>query len=123
VSSVPSELADVRRPPDPDDGEPSSLPPRAKAFLYATGALAAAAAAVPFAHLSLDTDGWATFFVLSASAAVAQLFVVRTPRDQCYHTTIVFLIPGVLLLPPELMIRPMMRLTERSDTSEPICVA
>jgi diguanylate cyclase (GGDEF)-like protein/putative nucleotidyltransferase with HDIG domain len=103
VSSVPSELADVRRPPDPADGEPSSLPPRAKAFLYATGALAAAAAAVPFAHLSLDTDGWATFFVLSASAAVAQLFVVRTPRDQSYHTTIVFLIPGVLLLPPELI--------------------
>ncbi len=103
MSVVPSELTDARRPAAPDDGEPSSLPPRAKAFLYATGALAAAAAAVPFAHLSLDTGGWATFFVLSACAAVAQLFVVRTPRDQSYHTTIVFLIPGVLLLPPELI--------------------
>ncbi|MET1009439.1 MAG: diguanylate cyclase, partial [Gaiellaceae bacterium] len=54
-------------------------------------------------HLSLDTDGWLTFLVLATSAAVAQLFVVRTPRDQSYHTTIVFLIPGVLLLPPELI--------------------
>jgi diguanylate cyclase (GGDEF)-like protein/putative nucleotidyltransferase with HDIG domain len=35
---------------------------------------------------------------------VAQLFVVRTPRDQSYHTTIVFLIPAALLLPPELVV-------------------
>ena len=51
----------------------------------------------------VDTDGWLTFLVLAVSAAVAQLFVVGTPRDQSYHTTIVFLIPGVLLLPPELI--------------------
>ena len=29
--------------------------------------------------------------------------MVRTPRDQSYHTTIVFLIPAALLLPPELV--------------------
>jgi diguanylate cyclase (GGDEF)-like protein/putative nucleotidyltransferase with HDIG domain len=71
--------------------------------LYAIGTLAALAAAMPFAHLSHETDGWLTFVALSTCAAVAQLFVVRTPRDQSYHTTIVFLIAGVLLLPPELI--------------------
>ena len=103
MSTVPSEFAPGTPPVDPDPSEPSSLQPRAKAFLYAIGALAAAAAVVPFAHLSLDTNGWLTFLVLATSAAFAQLFVVRTPRDQSYHTTIVFLIPGVLLLPPELI--------------------
>jgi diguanylate cyclase (GGDEF)-like protein/putative nucleotidyltransferase with HDIG domain len=104
MTTVPMEPAVEPDPPRaPEPSEPSSLPPRAKAFLYAIGALALAAAAVPFAHLSLATDGWVTFLVLSTCAAVAQLFVVRTPRDQSYHTTIVFLIPGVLLLPPELI--------------------
>ena len=103
MSTVPGELESETLPPGPEESEPSSLPPRAKAFLYAIGVLAAAAAVVPFAHLSLETDGWLTFLVLSTCAAVAQLFVVRTPRDQSYHTTIVFLIPGVLLLPPELI--------------------
>jgi hypothetical protein len=103
MSTVPGELDGETLPPGPEESEPSSLQPRAKAFLYAIGVLAAAAAVVPFAHLSLETDGWLTFLVLSTCAAVAQLFVVRTPRDQSYHTTIVFLIPGVLLLPPELI--------------------
>jgi diguanylate cyclase (GGDEF)-like protein/putative nucleotidyltransferase with HDIG domain len=103
VSTVPSELARGRPPNDAESPEPTSLQPRAKAFLYAIGALAVLAAAVPFAHLSRDTEGWFTFLVLASCAAVAQLFVVRTPRDQSYHTTIVFLIPGVLLLPPELI--------------------
>ena len=37
-------------------------------------------------------------------AAIAQLFVVRTTRDQSYHTSTVFLIAGALLLPPELVV-------------------
>ena len=103
MNTVPSEPAGAHPPPGPDPSEPTSLQPRAKAFLYAIGTLAVMAAAMPFAHLSLETEGWLTFIVLSTCAAVAQLFVVRTPRDQSYHTTIVFLIPGVLLLPPELI--------------------
>jgi diguanylate cyclase (GGDEF)-like protein/putative nucleotidyltransferase with HDIG domain len=89
--------------PPAEDGGRESLSPRAKAYLYAVGILAVAAAVVPFSHLSPSTDGWLTFLVLAVSAAVAQLFVVVTPRDQSYHTTLVFLIPGVLLLPPELI--------------------
>jgi diguanylate cyclase (GGDEF)-like protein/putative nucleotidyltransferase with HDIG domain len=85
------------------DHTQAPLSPRAKAYLYAVGVLAVAAAVVPFSHLSPSTDGWLTFLVLAVSAAVAQLFVVVTPRDQSYHTTLVFLIPGVLLLPPELI--------------------
>jgi diguanylate cyclase (GGDEF)-like protein/putative nucleotidyltransferase with HDIG domain len=103
VSTVPGERTDDRPPSGPDREEPSALQPRAKAFLYVIGALAVAAAAIPFAHLSLQTDGWLTFAVLATCAAVAQLFVVITPRDQSYHTTLVFLVPGVLLLPPELI--------------------
>ncbi len=103
MSTVPSDIPGAPLPTEPERSEPITLPPRAKAFLYGIGALAAAAAALPFAHLSLGTDGWTTFLVLSTCAAIAQLFVVRTPRDQSYHTTIVFLIPGVLLLPPELI--------------------
>src|SRR5205814_8690390 len=48
-------------------------------------------------------NGWLTFASLGTAAAIAQLFVVRTPRNQSYHTTIVFLIPAVMLLPPELV--------------------
>jgi diguanylate cyclase (GGDEF)-like protein/putative nucleotidyltransferase with HDIG domain len=103
MSTDPRELAGEAQLPDSERSEPTSLPPRAQVFLYAIAVLAIAAAAIPFAHLSVETDGWLTFLVLSSSAAVAQLFVVRTPRDQSYHTTIVFLIPGVLLLPPELI--------------------
>jgi hypothetical protein len=58
-----------------------------------------AAAAAPIEHLSRDTDGWATFLVLTGAAAAAQLFVARTPRTARYYTTIVFLTAGVLLLP------------------------
>jgi diguanylate cyclase (GGDEF)-like protein/putative nucleotidyltransferase with HDIG domain len=97
VSAVPNELA---RPEGPASG---GLPRRAKLYLYAVGLAAAAAAVVPLSHLSPHSEGWPAFFVLAASAAVAQLFMVRTPRDQSYHTTIVFLVPAALLLPPELI--------------------
>ena len=102
MSAVSSAPPAARPPLEDGHGEPS-LSPRAKAYLYAVGILAVAAAVVPFSHLSSGTDGWLTFLVLAVSAAVAQLFVVVTPRDQSYHTTLVFLIPGVLLLPPELI--------------------
>jgi hypothetical protein len=43
------------------------------------------------------------FFVVAAGAAVAQLFVIRTDRSQTYHTTLVFLLAAVLLLPAALL--------------------
>src|SRR5918992_2281614 len=76
---------------------------QAKLFLGTVGIATILAAALPLSRLSLDPPGWATFIILATCAAIAQLFVVRTPRDQSYHTTIVFLIPAALLLPPELV--------------------
>src|SRR5215210_3085515 len=103
MSAIPSELGGRGH---PRDGVPGSgvLPRQAKIFLYAVGVAALAAGFVPLSRLSPHSGGWGTFFVLAAAAAVAQLFVVRTPRDQSYHTTIVFLIPAALLLPPELVV-------------------
>jgi diguanylate cyclase (GGDEF)-like protein/putative nucleotidyltransferase with HDIG domain len=52
----------------------------------------------------MHTHGWTAFLVLSSCAAVAQLLVVRTTRDQSYHTSTAFLIAGALLLPPQLVV-------------------
>jgi diguanylate cyclase (GGDEF)-like protein len=51
----------------------------------------------------LSSGEWATFALLATASALAQLFVVITPRNQSYHMTIVFLLPAALLLPPELL--------------------
>jgi diguanylate cyclase (GGDEF)-like protein/putative nucleotidyltransferase with HDIG domain len=102
VSAVPSAIA-----PDVHGTSVGPDAPRLgrKAYMYfLIVALATAVAVVPLlARLSPDTPGWTTFVILGAIAALAQLFVVRTPRNQSYHTTIVFLIPAAMLLPPELV--------------------
>src|SRR5204862_6537924 len=76
---------------------------RPAASVVVVAAAFAAAAIPPLSHLNAGTHGWATFAILVVIAATAQLFVVRTPRNQSYHTTIVFLIPAAMLLPPELV--------------------
>src|SRR5438046_2919081 len=61
-------------------------------------------AAIPLVtRVDANTHRWTAFLVLSGGAALAQLFVVRTTRDQSYHTSTAFLIAGALLLPPELV--------------------
>jgi diguanylate cyclase (GGDEF)-like protein/putative nucleotidyltransferase with HDIG domain len=89
-----------RNGPEPPE---DTLSRQAKLYLFTVSAIAVATALVPLSHLKPGTHAWPTFFVLASCAAVAQLFVVRTPRDQSYHTTIVFLIPAAMLLPPELV--------------------
>jgi len=87
------------------------LPPLALAY-YLIVAAATVAATAPFlGRLSDHTHGWVTFAILAACTAVAQLFVVVTPRrgrqsegTLSYHTTAVFLLPVALLLPPELAV-------------------
>jgi diguanylate cyclase (GGDEF)-like protein/putative nucleotidyltransferase with HDIG domain len=82
----------------------SSLPPGARLYFAAVVA-AALAAAIPLTlRISERTSGWTAFLVLSTCAAIAQLFVVRTTRDQSYHTSTAFLIAGALLLRPELVV-------------------
>jgi diguanylate cyclase (GGDEF)-like protein/putative nucleotidyltransferase with HDIG domain len=101
VSAVPSPiLQDVETSAGP--GAPK-LATKAAAY-FVLVALATAVSVVPLlSRISPDTTGWTTFVILGLIAAVAQLFVVRTPRNQSYHTTIVFLIPAAMLLPPELV--------------------
>ena len=84
----------------------SSLPVQAIAYLV----VVLAAAVALGGHFVLDVHTgdlgmgqWATFALLATAAALAQLFVVITPRNQSYHMTIVFLVPAALILPPELL--------------------
>jgi len=80
------------------------LPRRAAFFLLIVGLATAVSTAGPLASLRSDTAGWGTFAVLAAAAAVAQLFVARTPKNAArYYTTLVFLIAAVLLLPVALV--------------------
>ena len=74
---------------------------RALVYLIAVAGIAAAVAGPFLPRLEHRTDGWITFLIFAAAAGVAQLFLVRTGKNTSYHTTIVFLIPAALLLPPE----------------------
>ena len=104
MSAVPSEIT-FRREPGSQDGATPRLSRSAMAYLVLMG-LAASAATIPFAprlqdHHSLKT--WGTFLLLASGAALAQVLLVKTPRNQSYHATNVFLLPAILLLPPELV--------------------
>ncbi len=100
MTSIPSDL--------PLETETASaarraVPPVAAAYGFAVG-IAAIAAAVPFLlRIDAHTHGWTTFAILAAGAAITHTFTVRTARDSAFHTSWVFLIPGALLLPPELV--------------------
>jgi diguanylate cyclase (GGDEF)-like protein/putative nucleotidyltransferase with HDIG domain len=76
----------------------------AKAYLTAVAALAAAIAVPQLLELTPSRQDWLEFILLAGAASVAQLFVVKTPRDQSYHTSIVFVMPAVFLLPLELVV-------------------
>jgi len=104
VSAVPGSivLPEVRGPID-EHGAEKKPPIRATTYFFVIGVVAAAASVPLLTHLQAGTHSWATFIILGSAAAIAQLFVVRTPRNQSYHTTVVFLIPAVMLLPPELV--------------------
>ena len=76
-----------------------------KAFLYFLAVVGVAiAATAPFlSQIDRHTGSWLEFAILATSVAFAQFFVVRTPGNKSYHTTGVFLIAAVLLLPPGLV--------------------
>jgi hypothetical protein len=99
MSAVPTDISLVS---EPGSGRDERLPRNARMY-FVLVAVATAAATLPFMARLQDTHDWVAFFILGSAAAVAQLFVVRTPRDQAYHTAIVFLIAGAFLLPPELV--------------------
>src|SRR5438128_3717794 len=101
VSAIPVDTAPPER--TAESGRSRRLSGLALVFFWLV-VVAATATVVPFlARLEPHTRGWATFGILAAGAAVAQLFVVVTPGNQSYHLTGVFLLPAALLLPPELV--------------------
>ncbi len=100
MSTAPAELRLGEVQPRPA----AELPIQARIYLAAVAAATLAAAIPLVPRIHVGTHGWTAFLVLSLLAAVAQVFVVRTIRDQSYHTSAAFLVAGALLLPPELVI-------------------
>ena len=101
MTAVPVEPGFVEPEGRPVRPGPVKLSPPALLYVGAV-IVAAVGASAPFVvGLTFRTPGWTTFLILAACTAVTQLFVVRTPRNQSYHTSIVFIIPAVLLLRPE----------------------
>src|SRR3954454_22543539 len=97
-----AEPTDIPALADPGPGRREALPRNARLYLILVAG-ATAAATLPFLARLQNTHDWLAFFILGSAAAAAQLFVVRTPNDQAYHTGIVFLIAAAFLLPPELV--------------------
>ena len=58
------------------------LPPLALVYLLAVAAVAVGVSLPLLAELKPTSGYWVTFVILGASVALAQLFVVRTPRKQ-----------------------------------------
>lgn len=81
----------------------TQLPPKALAYFLFVAAVAIAVTAPFLVQLDRTTGRWVEFAILATSVALAQFFVVRTPGNKSYHTTGVFLIAAVLLLPPPLL--------------------
>src|SRR5438045_2433365 len=103
MAAVPTELHPAEAVPAPGGPPAPTLSIRAKLYLGAVAAATGAAAIPSVARLSVHTHGWPTFLILASCAAVAQLFVVPSPRDRSYHTAIVFLVAAAFLLPPEMV--------------------
>ncbi|HKC23068.1 MAG TPA: diguanylate cyclase [Gaiellaceae bacterium] len=99
MSAVPTDIPVVA---EPGSGRSEQLPRNARLYFLLV-ACATAAATLPFMSRLQDTNHWLAFFILGSAAATAQLFRVQTPRDQAYHTAIVFVIAAAFLLPPELV--------------------
>jgi diguanylate cyclase (GGDEF)-like protein/putative nucleotidyltransferase with HDIG domain len=99
----------MRVPAESEDGVgPSAkdrMPMPGTLYGIAIAAVALAIAAPLVVRLNPHTGGWVNFALIAAGAAIAQLFVVRhAQRNQSYHAHAVFLIPAILLLPPELLV-------------------
>ena len=106
MSAVPSDVSFGERPERSPSGN-TRLSIAATAYLIAIAILAGLLAA-PFVP-RLQTENysarvWVTFLLFATGAALAQVALVKIGRNQSYHATNVFLIPAILLLPPELVV-------------------
>jgi diguanylate cyclase (GGDEF)-like protein/putative nucleotidyltransferase with HDIG domain len=98
--SFPGELMYEAPQPAPQRG----LPRAARVYLAILAVVTVAAAGDFYYKAPSIRNGWATFAVLAIAATVIHLFPVKSPKNQMYHTSVVFLIAAALLLPPELIV-------------------
>ena len=106
MSAFPSHVPFQTEPDAEAAGREDRIPVPGTVYGFAVAAVAVAVA-TPFAlRIDQATGSWARFVLIATGAAVAQLFVVHQgPRThQSYHAHGVFLIPAILLLPPELLV-------------------
>lgn len=91
---------------DENKEETSALPSLAKLYLAAVYAIAIGVGAFAFVAAGGRPAGGdlAAFAVLSALSAAAQVFKVDAPSRHSYHTTPAFLLAGVILLDPALLV-------------------
>ena len=92
--------------PSPGDGR-RKLSLTASIYLVAVAATAALATLPFVGRLQNERHSsslWVAFVILAGGAAIAQVLLVKHPPNQSYHATNVFLIPAILLLPPELVV-------------------
>ncbi len=102
MSAIPFD--DVLEPEETSFAPLQKLSPRVIAYFLAVAATTLGLVAPYLTQLNRHTPGWPTFIILGIAVALAQFFVVRTPGNKSYHTTGVFLIAAVLLLPLELLV-------------------
>ena len=105
MTAIPSALA--RNAPKQDVSAASRKLPRwAGLYILFVGTVTFASAS-PFLGKLVDgesTHDWLVFALLAGAAAIAQLFVVNAPPNQCYHLSVLFLVAAALLLPPQLIV-------------------
>jgi diguanylate cyclase (GGDEF)-like protein/putative nucleotidyltransferase with HDIG domain len=105
MSAVPEALPGGFMHPEDNDAAPSSGLPRVAQVYLILLAIATVSAAGDFYYKapSIRHD-WATFAVLAIAATGIHLFPVKSPKNQMYHTSTVFLMAAALLLRPELIV-------------------
>jgi diguanylate cyclase (GGDEF)-like protein/putative nucleotidyltransferase with HDIG domain len=89
---------------DAPDAPAGSLPRSAKLYLALLAFVTVAAAGDFYVKAADIRHDWGTFVVLAVAATVTQLFPVKSPQNQMYHSSMVFLVAAALLLPPELIV-------------------
>jgi diguanylate cyclase (GGDEF)-like protein/putative nucleotidyltransferase with HDIG domain len=91
--------------PGPEHGAPSARLPRvAQLYLVLLGIATVLAAGDFYYQAPSIRHDWATFAVLAIAATGIHLFPVKSPPNQMYHTSTVFLMAAALLLRPELIV-------------------
>jgi diguanylate cyclase (GGDEF)-like protein/putative nucleotidyltransferase with HDIG domain len=53
---------------------------------------------------AVSAEQWTAFAAATVAASVGQLYVIRAPRNQVFHSAVVFVVAAATLLPPALLL-------------------